>query len=492
MLRVGALLRGGVAGAAVLAMAACGGGGAKPTLKCFPKEAQAWIAKSADKDAKDGGYSTPVAAKMTTIYVDRSASMVGYLNGADNDNRPFQSLLGNLPTLAKIAGTDAQYRAFGRNISEPIAVDNAKQMQSPAYYSCAQAAAGACESAESHLDSVFAMIAGNTDEMAVVITDMWYDNAMDGTGGPSALQQPLTEILSSGRSVAVYGIEAPFKGQLYDIPAGGTSESSVSHAGTHPLFVLVIGAKGDVAELDRQMERSGARVIREGLQSGAIKRSVFTINPATLAPLPAKPVTPGTDAAVRVRPFETYPGLKVQQFALDTSATAPKTAAKPAQWVAPKDSDFLPYSVWQGDLKANVRVWERKGDEPCAPWLDKGYLVEDAAVARTDGAGRYTLNLTKSELSRKMQRPGIYLLSGALSRVSVDSPNAANDWANDWSFAPDEAGAVLGNRKPLFPTLNLTEVMRIMENALRTATERADAAEAGGITGFTVMIKSED
>ena len=154
----------GVAFAAALALTACGGGGAKPTLKCFPKEAQKWIYQSDKKDAAtDGNYSQPVTAKMATIYVDRSASMVGYLNGADNDNRPFQILLGNLPTLAKIAGTDAQFRAFGKNISEPLPVAASKDMQNAAYYTCAKGNAGTCESAESHLDRVFAMVAGNKE-----------------------------------------------------------------------------------------------------------------------------------------------------------------------------------------------------------------------------------------------------------------------------------------------------------------------------------------
>lgn len=481
--------------AAMLLLSGCGGDGAKAGLKCFPKEAQKWIWQSGQKE--DGGaprYSQPVKADTATIYVDRSGSMVGYLNGADNDNRPFQALLGNLPTVAKIAGVEAQFRAFGRTISDPISVADAKAMQSPAYYRCA-AAAGACESSESHLDQVFQMVAANKDELAIVVTDLWYDNSMDGTGGPSALQEPLTQILAEGRSVALYGIEAPFKGQIYDIPTGGTAETSVPHTGTHPLYVLVIGTKNDVMELDRQMERSGARVIREGLQSGAIKRSVFTIDPGQVSPMNAKPIATGDDPDVRLRPFESFPTIKVQQFVLNAE-NARKPGAntkKQAMWTAPKDADFLPHSVWQGDLEANVRVWQRIGDDPCGKWIDNGYLVEDAALNRAQGGtGQFTFALSKAELMRKMRRPGVYLLSGELKRVSVDSPNAANAWANNWSFAAQDSGTVMKATGPMFPTLNLNEVMRIMENALRTATERSNAATGGGVVGFTVMVQSED
>ena len=484
-----------LAAIALLTLSACGGGAEKKAgLSCFPKEAQKWIWQQGAKD--EGGdirMSQPVGAKMATIYVDRSGSMVGYLNGADNDNRPFQALLGNLPTVAKIAGTESQFRAFGRNISEPIAVGEAKALQSAAYYSCAKGTAN-CESSESHLDQVFKMVADNKDELAIVVTDLWYDNTMDGTGGPSALQEPLTQILAEGRSVALYGIEAPFKGQIYDIPAGGTDETSVPHAGTHPLYVLVIGSKNDVMELDRQMERSGARVIREGLTSGAIKRSVFTIDPGPLRPMNPKPVTEGTDPDFRFRPFENYPNLKVQQFVLNAENVRPNAAAskaKQAQWVAPKPDDFLPNTVWQGELKANVKVWQRTGNDLCGKWIENGALVEDAIVPRGDGengGGQFSFDLSKPALISKMRRPGVYLVSGQLERNDVDSPNPANAWANDWSFASNEGGAVLARRQALFPTLNLNEVMRIMENALRTATQR----NGGGVVGFTVLVKSED
>ena len=485
---------------ALLTLAACGGGAEKKAgLSCFPKETQKWIAQVGAKDAGvDAGMSQPVAAKMATIYVDRSGSMVGYLNGADTDNRPFQALLGNLPTVANIAGTDSQFRAFGRNISEPIPVDEAKALQNAAYYSCAKGAGAngkPCESSESHLDQVFKMVAENKDEMAIVVTDLWYDNTMDGTGGPTALQEPLTQILAEGRSVALYGIEAPFKGQIYDIPAGGTAETSAQHSGTHPLYVMVIGSKNDVMELDRQLERSGARVIREGLSSGAIKRSVFTIDPGPLRPMNAKPVTEGNDPDVRAVPFENYPNLKVQQFVLNGETVRPNAAAskaKQAQWIAPKPDDFLPNTVWQGDLQANIKVWQRTGDEPCGKWIENGTLVEDAVVPRGDGSGQFSFDFSKPALISKMRRPGVYLVSGQLRRTDVDSPNPANAWANDWSFASNEGGAVLAQqqsgRQALFPTLNLNEVMRIMENALRTATQR----NGGGVVGFTVLVKSED
>jgi hypothetical protein len=501
MRRFGAVLT----ATAMLSLSACGGADKKLGLSCFPKETQKWIWQAGakgDANAKNGAdvhMSQPVAAKMATIYVDRSGSMVGYLNGADNDNRPFQALLGNLPTVAKIAGTESQFRAFGRNISEPIAVGDAKALQSAGYYSCAKGTP--CESSESHLDQVFSMVAAQKDELAIVVTDLWYDNTLDGTGGPSALQEPLTQILADGRSVAVYGIEAPFKGQIYDIPAGGTSETSTPHTGTHPLYVMVIGSKNDVMELDRQMERSGARVIREGLTTGAIKRSVFNIDPGLLRPANAQPISSGGFPDVRIRPFEAYPGLKVQQFALNTQNPRDKKGAKanPPQWVAPKPDDFLPNTVWQGDLKADIRVWQRSGDEQCGKWIDNGALVDAAVVPRggegegaENGGGQFTFDLSKSALMTKMRRPGVYLISGQLTRTDVDSPNPANAWANDWSFASNEGGAVLAKRQAMFPTLNLNEVMRIMENALRTATQRANVSGASGVVGFTVLVKSED
>ena len=481
--------------AAFLTLAGCGGGDKPKKLEtCFPKETQKWIWRASDSakqnEAKaELNRSKLMQADMATIYVDRSASMVGYLNGANNDNRPFHNLMGNLPVLAKIAGAQSQYRAFGVNISEPMQ-NAAKQFQDPRFYSCAQKGDKKCESSESHLDRVFGMIADTPDELAIVVTDLWYDNSLDGMGGPTALQGPLTKILQEGRSVSLYGIEAPFSGKIYDIPAGGSAETTTDHKGTHPLFVLVIGQKGDVLELGRQMERSGARDIREGLANGTIKRSIFTVDPGPLVPTKKAPVKVGRDTKFRARPFEAYPGLSIQQFVLDaSSAPLPgKSKTEYATWIAPTPEDFLPHTVWQGDLIANVNVYNRRGDA-CSPWTKISAIATRQEVGRNDsGESQYILPFKSEELIAKMRKPGTYLISGQLERASVDSPNPANDWAEQWSFNGDQSSRLLQRRKILFPTLNLSEVTRIMENALRTATER----EGGGIVGFTILVKSED
>ncbi len=472
-------------------VASCGDGGSgKLGISCFPDETQRWIWQASENEGdRNPAMSEPIKAETSTIYVDRSASMLGYLRGADNDNRPFQILAGNLPVVARTAGaTKVQYRGFGVNISEPM-TDAAATFQDPATYRCAGGSAS-CESKESHLDKVLAMVAEKPEELAIVISDLWYDNSMDSMGGPTALQEPLTRILQSGRAVAIYGIEAPFDGTIYDIPAGGTAETSVSHKGTHPLFLLAIGTKNDVLEFDLQLERSGARTIREGLASGAIKRSIFTVDPGPLKARKREPVAPGADPAFRQVPFETHPGIKIQQFQFDSSAIRrdAKLPVRSASWTAPVDDDFLENTVWQGEYSASVDLWRRDGDK-CGKWSKISTLVNDTPFERgEEGApGKFEYGFDSKSLAGQLKRSGVYMISGELSRVSVDTPNPANAWAEEWSFTSDQAGSVQADRQELFPTLNLTEMMRIMENALRTATER----NGGGVIGFTVLVNSE-
>ena len=102
--------------------------------------------------------------------------------------------------------------------------------------------------------------------------------------------------------------------------------------------------------------------------------------------------------------------------------------------------------------------------------------------------GQLRFALDPAQLFARTGQDGVYLISGELKRVSVNSPNSANRWMREWSFTPEEAARIAGARPTLFPTLNLSEVARIMEGSLATAAER----NGGGITGFAILLKVEN
>ncbi len=478
-------MKAGVALSILLLLAGCKSqDAAKSGLNCFPKESQKWIWASQGTDAK--GAARPnqmVKASAATIYVDRSASMVGYLRGADQFDKPLQDLLGNLPVVIKQAGASSSFRGFGRTVSEPMA-DGSASFQNTASYSCAKRVN--CESAESHLDQVLTSIAANRGEMAIVLSDLWYDNSAEQTSGLTALHEPLTRILQDGRAVMLYGIEAPFDGAVYDIPSGPKDQTSIRFRGKHPLYMLAVGSKADVLEFDRQLANSGSKGIAEGLINKKIQKSLFTVDPGPLSPAAKAPLEKIAHPRVKSTIFESHIGLAIQQFVLTGGLpTKPGAAAVPApRWTAPKDSDFLPNAVWRGELAASVNLYQRQNDK-CLPtsWIKQNPLVDKQ---RVDGQFVYALNPGK--LAGRMGQKGVYMLSGQIERVSVASPNSANDWMRAWSLAPEAAAAAAKKPGALFPTLNLSEVARIMENALAVAAER----NGGGIVGFSVLVKAED
>lgn len=479
----------------------CGTPTRTPSLSCFPKDAQKWIYRVGTTPGADAQLSKQVSAKTATLYFDRSTSMVGYLDGANNDNRPLEILINNLPNIVSRAGANARYSAFGAQIEQLGARGSANLLDKSFYRECKD---GVGQSCNANLRNLFEQIEQQPDELATVVTDLWHEEGGAEKEGSVRLQAALTNILADGRSVAIYGINAPFKGFIYGIPVGGNDTDKVWHEGTHPLFLIVIGRKGDVIEFDRQLQNT-VGLFQEGLAQGRIQRSIFMVDPGPLRPVRKDSIKLGNELGVRSAMFETYPqskegpALVLQQFRLGLSRGGGREPPKPsfgriqpAVWIAPHEDDFLPNTVHAGPLKANIRLWSRSRDgDKCSPWRESGHFVEEKPVG--DGVtseGQFRFELSEKVLRNRILRPGIYLISGQLERISVNRDNVANRWAAPWSVSADGAGRFAATpERPggFFPTLNLRQVMSIMENALQTATER----KGGGIVGFAVLVKAE-
>jgi hypothetical protein len=452
-------------------------------LSCFPRDAARWVGGSATTRkavASEGGAAT--------IYVDRSGSMVGYINGATAFDRPLQDLVGSLPATLRSNGVTAGYRAFGLHLTDTL-TDGQKLLQTPAFYGCTAADKSSCENSQSHLDAVFAEVAANKDEMAVVISDLWFTNSDIQTSGLTVLQPQLADILASGRAVAIYGIDAPFTGRIFDLPDVSGKDRSIPVKGRHPLFMIVVGSKHQVVRFGEEFARSGSKGLAEGIAAGRIHRSLFTVDPAPEAAPTSEPVERGAHPRLIATKFEPDNGAAVQQFQLLPGLPTKKDAAQPKapRWTGPSDAAFLPDAVWEGPLSARTRIWFRK-DSQCRPtsWAEARELEE--GWSDIPGGGKKTLTLDPSRLGARLNRSGVYLIAGELRRNSVLVPNPANAWMRaEWNLAPEDASRVSASPPAFFPTLNLSEVARLMENALATAVERKDAA----VVGFSVLVKVE-
>jgi hypothetical protein len=444
---------------------------------CFPEAARSWIhATAAAKPAETR------KADAATVYVDRSGSMVGYINGATASARPLQDLIGNLPAMLSAQQVGTRFKAFGTSISQPLTQAEQGSLMQPAYYTCAKG--GACDNQESRLDSVFKEIAANKQGMALVVTDLWFSNSDIQTSALSALAEPLAEILSTDRAVAIYGISAPFDGQIYDLPY---ASAPMRFKGEHPLFVIAVGSNEQIAGLHESWKRAPSPYLAEELSGGRVKRTLFTLNPAAKSEALASPLSETNHPALSQEAvLESHEGLRLQEFVLNAdSAFRPAPGTTAPQWKGPSASAFIPDSVWDGRFDTKTRVWERR-DTACtdADWLEAAPLN---GLWSGEGAGPRTFTLNPERLATELGRAGTYLVTGEVVRTEVASPNPASEWIRKWSFAPGNSSPARQgeNGTAFFPTLHLSEAARLLENALATASRRRPAP----VVGFAVAVK---
>ncbi len=448
-----------------LVLAACSA--PKPGgVECYPTDAQRWIA--ADMSAAAAAPPPPMA---TRVFVDGSGSMAGYLRG-DARERVFQDLIASLPNAAGQSPEKVKYALFARSIRE-VAAAQANRLQSAEAYAC-----GACDNQESHLDAVLAEIAAAPKEsLSLVVTDLWQVNAEVQTTGAVVFTNALTSILSGGRSVAVYGFDAPYEGLIADLP----SRDTTVRAFRRPLFLLAIGPVAQLDSLDRRMRRSPSALIATGLASGRAKHSLFTLTPGRPIAAEAKPfegqaegLRPGVFLRIRQ-------GVQLQQFSISSRAARRdgEGARQAVRWSGPKSEAMLNGAVWAGPLSPDTQVWAQHRDKAACnadkDWRSYGRMT--TGWRAPDREGRQVFELSASELAAHL-RPGTYLIVGAVRRTSLTSPNPANAWMRDWSFS-DKTEAEARMRPGPFPTLNLSETARLMESALAEAAERSPATVAG-------------
>lgn len=476
--------RGWLAIAAALGVSACTEKKPEGTgLDCFPKEAARWLASGQQQDEFAGRKDEK---GQVTVYVDASGSMVGYVDGATEAERPLHDLLGSLENMFPAGGSPLTYKTFGTRI-RPVEAGKHQQILAPGFFSCRGRAAADCDNKETRLDLVMREVEAQKDGLALVITDMWFSDPSSVTSGLVPLADPVENILADGRTIGVYGIPAPFAGKIFDLPGG----ASAAFTGKRPLILLAIGSKERVRGFTQQLARSPSAYLAQGMSSGGIRQSLFTIDPSSEVARSSDPLSAGNDPRVRrATVLDAIENVRVQQFRLERSGAlrAPREPTDLPEWRGPDPRAFVDKAVWEGPMATRSLVWQRLG-ERCIPtdWSNPVKFSGGWHPAQQGGQSRYRLD--PASFAAAFRRPGIYLVTGEVARTSLNQPNGATAWLRDWSFSTAQGrGESAAGGAPFYRTLNLGEFSRLLENALADAAER----NPGPITGFTYVVEVAD
>ncbi|KPF73478.1 hypothetical protein IP88_09120 [alpha proteobacterium AAP81b] len=429
---------------------------------CVPEAARRWIVVNAADSlsaAEDRG--------ALHVYVDGSASMVGFVRGGTRGERPFADLIGMLPQLPGIDHSAVTATRFDRRLT-PLSPAELIAMEEADAYLC-PAGEPDCDHQESHIDAALADAARQRPgTLSVILTDLWIDNTTLNTSDAVALAAPLDAIFARGDGIAIYGYESPFDGRVSGLPSG---RGDVRPA-RHHFYMIAIAPPARLEALRRAMALAPSASVR-----GKAKYALFTRAPAINLKPDDRPLAMPGGGPLAGGIFLTHDNVRVQQFDLDRSAglRAATTGGAPAQWRGPAADAVAEGAVWTGPVRGGTRVF-RQADDNCAPasWRPLG---ENA-----DGWQGSAFALDPGQAARRLT-PGIYMLVGEVRRTALDSPNPASKWLRDWSFnAASEAEALT---RPVMPTLNLDETARLLEAALIRAAE-ADPVVTGG---FAVALR---
>lgn len=465
----------------------------KDPLSCYPKDAQRWIAKRGNSDQVGPTRDKVVPTqRKATVYVDRSGSMVGYIAGGTNLERPLQDLVSNIPNVLKLVDVDTKFRSFGTRISDELPNGGADLINGSAFV-CKSADRSTCDNSQSRLDKVLEQVAIQNDDLAVIVSDLWFTNSEIQSTGISALQSALTNLLLNDKVVAIYGIDAPFAGKIYDLPRAGTGVLSKPYTGRHPLYMMVVGSKPAVLDFDGSFATAGPKYLIDGMVDGRVIRSLFTVDPGPLDYRRDKPLSASKNRRLRNENFEIPPGTSIQRFVMSQGLPEKIGVVGPAlpQWTGPEPSAFLANAVWTGPLATRTRIWTRTSDS-CSPksWIEQSN--EDTAQIGWSGTGsdgKMTFSLDPNKFGAVLLNEGVYMIVGETRRLSVIQPNPATAWMRGpWNLDPAAAERTAESALRIFPTLNLSEFGRMMEAALDSAAKRKNQP----LVGFTVLVKVEN
>ena len=447
----------------VLGLVKCGGGDGIVPAECLPGEEPGMESGMATVDALD-------------VYLDvsQSSTNFGRASGESAYRDLIAWLLGLRPEFA-----ETRIHGFADEIAE---------VDEDIFVRAASGEVNPCDScgfSESRLDDVLARVAAaeSRASLVVVITDLWLENS--GLIGSSrlALQRPIRGILADGRAIGVLGVAAPYTDQVYDVPDGeGTATVPAGRVQQRPVFALVIGAPGQVAELQR-------RITLEVFADAAQQRG-FAVFVPTLAPSgPGRhrliPRGPAVRSAYVLANEANFPGFIIDRRIADPFGAVDGSAVAGSALSAPIAAEGHPDAPSPAAYELTLSAWTLFPPEPSAAcddaaWqrLDLGQPLQLLPDSEPGSVGA-AVGLDVSDPDLLTIRPGeITFIRYQVAVGSLEQSGSATAWLDEWSFDAEDGPTLLRSPPPLFPSLNLSEFRGILRAAM--AAEVVGEIVAGG------------
>jgi hypothetical protein len=464
---------------AVLALLALSGCGPKAPItaadaaSCFPSVS----AVAARANSGSAVRSDP------RLYVDASGSMYSFGTPETTDGYtrlPFREMLGTLLDMGPTVGHDLDIRGFGVSI-KPAQRADVEGMARGRRGFCPD-----CDSRESRLNDVLSEIQRDQPAIAFVTTDLWLANSAVLAHGMSELVNPLTEIMRRGDVIAVLGVDAPYKGPVYDMP-----RSSVSQAATYngpirrrPLFVLVIGQRDLVLKAVDKVRNDAF----SGAAADTLNMTIYDPDVFRTAQPPQVDYALGGEADRIVQSgtvlqdrglFIDAPQFSVNQAEAERVriARSVRPADAPAnagQIVGSAQLSLPATSVWEGDMKVTGKIFTNvaaKPEEICLPasWVEAdGGDVPGVVSGEVRNHSLKVVFEAGAEPLRLLAPDKIHYFAFQASMKTLASPNPASRWMAERGFTaePQDVASVVSTPREVFPTLNLAEFASRLDAAL--------------------------
>ena len=393
--------------------------------------------------------------KYTFVYFDQSLSMQGYTKDQPGQKNLYTNVIDDLQQLAENVGDETFYHSFGKKI-EPIKESKISQVITPSFYECSGSSAE-CNNQESKIHLPFKIAKANPQGTYIIVTDLFLSSKQLVSGTLGQLTNPLKSILKKGKSVGIIGVMSSFNGTIYDIPTRDGGTISYTDAKKRPFYIIIIGDQKEINQVKKNLEEQHFNDAEDEYKYTLITSTPILQN-LNQKKLISENNIPNISKAENFQFEYTDNNLPIYHF--DTNKKNKYTfKVKNSEIVVPGSTSVSNFTIKE-------RLWSSK-ETKCKNINDGDWreakLEDISEISQNPGYDQETvLTLFKNKPFDKLFRGLRYFY---VAEIYADKPgNLSEETFKDWSIRDSEAEEFKDGNPLEFKTLNLTKIIRILNN----------------------------